>query len=363
MTTISPNAHCNEVMLAEPHCSYADIDQGLINSRLERLAKDQEQLGNDALPVLLLLTAVAVVGAHAKAHGNSICYSLDARILNDLEISLDELIPAFIAMDAAGCISMKSTGDGLWAFRFVPPAMPTAHTPDATIEQENIMKTLSANLPISHGGKRRPTYINGFINIGPLGFCDCDDSRRVLDYPEGKKILALAMLAYPHISNSIPLDRDAVYTKGDGKLYVTYTYEFYDDNFDEKALDKEYCLGKIDDWSVLGSRAQELAQMMNSAANVFPWDKTMGADVERTKREHIAIDGLLLINQDAVVVELGVTSDGSGRNTIKRVLEPGDPGYLRAMQLDAGIRDGTGLIGKHIPPNSPQRTNPQGISP
>ncbi len=359
MTTISPNAPCNEVMLAESHCSCEDVDESLIYSRFERLVKDQEQLGKAALPVLLLLTAVAVAAAHAKAHGNSICYSLDARILNDLEISLDELIPAFIAMDAAGCISMKSTGDGLWAFRFVPTAMPTAHTSDATIEQENIMKTPSANLPISHGKKRRPT----FINIGPGGFCDCDDSRRALNYPEGKKIFALAMLAYPHISNSIPLDGDAIYTKGDGKLYVTYTYEFYGDNFDEKALDKEYCLGIIDDWPVLGSRARELAQMMNSAANVFPWDKTMGADVERTKREHIAIEGMLLINQDAVVIELGVTSDGSGRNFIKRVLEPGDSDYLRVRLLNEGVGEGTGLIGKHIPPNLPLRTNPQGISP
>ncbi len=133
MTTISPNAHCTEVTLAEPHCSCEDVDESLIYSRLERLAKDQEQLGNDALPVPLLLTAVAVVGAHAKTYGNRVCYSLDARVLRELKTSLDELLPALIAMDAAGCISMKSTGDGICAFRFVPPAMPTAHIPDATI--------------------------------------------------------------------------------------------------------------------------------------------------------------------------------------------------------------------------------------
>ena len=225
--------------------------------------------------------------------------------------------------------------------------------------KKHISATLaSVKSLISHGTNRRPNIIHDFTNIGPGGFCDCDVGRQARNFPEGTQILALAMLAYANKS-----DMGAIYTKGDGKLYVTYTYEFTTDHIDEWAIDNEYLLGAIDDWPILASRRPELAQMVNSATNVFPWDMTTGANTERAKCEHEEIDGIFLLNQDTVVVELGLAPDGSGRNTIKRVLEPGAPGYLRAMQLDAGIRDGTGLIGMHIHPDSAQRTNPQGISP
>jgi hypothetical protein len=143
MKTISPTVHCTEVMPAEGYCSYDDIDNGLIYSRLEHLAKDQEQLGCDAISVQLLLTAVAVVGAHAKTYGNRVCFGLDTGILKKLETSHDELLPALLAMHSAGCISTKSTGDGSWAFLKLSSRVAYPIEAVEAFERESLRKSTS----------------------------------------------------------------------------------------------------------------------------------------------------------------------------------------------------------------------------
>ena len=114
----------NDFVPIEPPCSCDDLDMEEIYSRFDRFAKYQESLGADALPIEIWMTTVAVVGAHVRIHGNGIFYSLDERVLRRFKTSLDAMLPVLVALDAAECISMRSTGNGTWVFRFVPPPVP-----------------------------------------------------------------------------------------------------------------------------------------------------------------------------------------------------------------------------------------------
>ncbi len=219
------------------------------------------------------------------------------------------------------------------------------------------VQPMSSLIPPNEGLKPNltPFFVDGFTNIGPEGFCDCESGSSTDVFPDGTVVIASVMLAFTQMSRFDRTPEDAVYTKGDGNLHVTYTFECAannDDGFSLLKIDQSYCLGMISAWPNMPSPAPEFAQILNSAANIFASDESEGAAKERTRYVECEAGNAHLVNQVEVVIELGLDVSRSPLNFIRRVIEPGDPAYQAAMFfLPPTFPDGTGLNGKHVPPS------------
>ena len=193
----------------------------------------------------------------------------------------------------------------------------------------------------------------------PRGFCDCDDGRYARNILSEHPIFAFAMLNYLRIPGAIPRNQDVIYTKGDGFLYLSYDFTFFVPTIEEElSVSREFNIGQLTSWPQI-IVPPEFSQMINSAANIYPWDRSHEADEERESHVHRECGPIKLVNQVALVIELGIEPDGSGMNIMKQIIEPGAPGYFPPNEMDANIQEGTGLCGRYVPAGAFLNNNQQ----
>lgn len=193
-------------------------------------------------------------------------------------------------------------------------------------------------------------YAPGPVDIGPGGFCKCGHASGAKSKPDGTISDCLALLLYPSRRVLVPGGRDFIYAKDDGLIYVTYDFFVPGYGMEQPIASKEILLGSLSDWpdnTQNFSPNVELLQLLNSAANTFPWDESPTANNERATYA-FGFGHISFVNSVVVVVELGQDQSGSYPNSVKRIVQPGDPAYEYGMAFESPSYVGTGNTWEHV---------------
>jgi hypothetical protein len=182
------------------------------------------------------------------------------------------------------------------------------------------------------------------------GLCPClYDERQASNIPEGTKAKVMTYICFAYSGPGSEENTSLVHEDDNGQCYIEQEFIFETTDRQRLKITQQYGLSRNQRGASALHGMQELARLINSAANTFSWDMSEGAKRERDSVLWDEPEPLKVINDMAVAIEVGVKPDGT--NFVKRILEPDDPDYIQVMELDSNPPAGTGLIGKHTPPS------------
>ena len=184
----------------------------------------------------------------------------------------------------------------------------------------------------------------------------CTEDMHAMNIPDGTILTAMTMIVFGNHENRV-FDECAHFANskpGGDDLFLTLDFVMADGEYAGKYVPKDILLGKRDVW--LGHKSEyppEYFEIANSAYNVFSYDQSYEAISERDIMTVFVRPPYWCLQEHQVVIELGLSKDGSGKNFLKSIVQPEDPRYLEAMDLGDDVQPGSGVFGYFTPP--PQR--------
>lgn len=176
---------------------------------------------------------------------------------------------------------------------------------------------------------------------------------RAVNIPDGTILKATTMIVfgnhenrvfgeYAHFANSDPDGAD---------LFLSLDFIIDGGEYAGKYVSKDILLGSKEDWPTSTPEyPPEYFQIANSSYNVFSYDNSDEAKSLRDTMTVFVHPPYWCLQEHQVVIELGLSKDGSGKNYLKSIIQPEHPNYLEAIGLGQGIQAGTGVFGDYNPP-------------
>jgi hypothetical protein len=303
------------------HCCTADLDKVDL---LYRLINYENQYRAAKLGPWSRkgLQAVALVGSCFEGRSNKRFAPITERILRRHRTTIQEQLPALELMEEAGIIQLANDIDCSYIiFNKVKPL-------DGPTAEPLVTKIVTEDM-------RASGIPSGTILQGETMMAFGNHRNRQF----GK---------YAHFANTIP---------GGDDIYLTLDFVITKGPFAGQFVSQDYKIGDTGESPQLDGDRPEFRQIANSALNLFPWDESLEA---QEMRELLSIDvhgPFWNLQEQYLVIEIGDAADVGSANNLVRIIEPGHPGYLPAMDLGRLIQAGTGVLGDHVPPDSTQHIN------
>ena len=297
------------------HCDCADIDK--VDS-LDRFLdyEDRYRAAKIGQWSRRGLQAIRLVGNCFRGRSNKRLAPITEEILRLHRTTIHEQLPALELMEEAGLIQLSVDIEGRYT----------------------IMRKLEA--------------LTGPMAT-PLVTKIVTEDMHATNIPDGTILAANTMIVFgnhenrifgehAHFANSKP---------GESDLFLTLDFVIQEGEHTGKYVSKDVLLGSKEVWPTITAKyPPEYFQIANSAYNIFSDDQSDEANNLRQAINVCEAPPYWCLQDKLVVIEIGLSKDGSGKNHLKSIVQPEHTGYLEAADLGEGIQPGTGVFGDYTPP-------------